>query len=219
MVIPFRIAAQRVTKPVIAPNVVRQTRRDFRLWLGIGLLLFSIAMVSHLISSARARTPVVSVTHDLGAGTKLTDADIALVQVSVPDTAHYLADTNLVVGQITTRNLAQGELLADTAIGKANVSNLRTVSVPIRAGHLPGIAHGDLVDVWSTPSTDAMAIPGPPNLILNRAVVADSPVGVDPASDTAITLTIPTKDVHTVISALRDGLIDVVAVSTGGAGQ
>jgi hypothetical protein len=219
MAIPFRIVSDRVARPAIAQNVIRKPQRDFRLWLGIGLLLFSILMISHLISSAKARTPLLSVTHDIGAGTTLTDADLAVAQVAIPDTAHYLSDIDVALGQITTRSLAQGELLTDTAVGSTSGSNLRTVSVPIRAGHLPGISHGDLVDIWSTPSTDGMAQPGPPKLILSRAVVADSPAGVDPTSDTAISLTIPLADVHAVIAALRDGLIDVVAVSAGGQGQ
>ena len=90
--------------------------------------------------------------------------------------------------------------------------SLRLVSVPIRAGHLPNLDFGQLVDVWMTPSIDGMALPGPAQLLISQAIINMIPDGIDPTLDTAVTLLIPSNQVQVLVQAMRDGVIDIVAL-------
>ena len=212
MAIPFRIQAQNSAGPVLLPNVSRKVKRDFRLWAGIGLLLISILTISHLISAAGARTFAVALSHDVGAGKKLTIDDLELVRVALPNVETYFSSIESAVGSATVADMSAGELVP-SALRQANTSaNLRRVSLPIRAGHLPALFAGDRVDIWSTPSTEGMQVPGPPVLIVENASVAESPAEYDPNSDTALSVLLPRAEVAKVLNALRDGLIDVVVL-------
>ena len=210
--IPFRQSLQRSAGPVLVPNVNRKVKRDFRLWLGVGLLLASIFTISHLISAAGSRTLAVALTHDVVPGTKLTEADLELVRVSLPSADKYFNSLDSAVGVIAGTKMQAGELIPISGELLSTGANLRRVSLPIRAGHLPAIQIGQSVDVWSTPSVDGVQVPGPPKLISKAVSVADVPAEIDPTAETAISILIPISEVQTVIQAMRDGLIDVVVV-------
>jgi hypothetical protein len=218
MAIPFRIRTQGATNPVLVPNVSRKVKRDFRLWLGIGLLLLSILTISHLISAAGARTEAVVLTHDVLIGKQLTLDDLELVQVAVPSTSSYVNSIESALGIKTARNMSAGELIPVSLQTTSTSANLRSISLPIRAGHLPNLQSGDLVDIWSTPSTDGLQIPGPPVLLSKAATVADAPTEIDPNSDTALSVLIPKKEVAKIVAALRDGQIDIALLGQNGVG-
>jgi len=216
MAIPFRIRAQGAAKPILLPNVNRKVRRDFRLWLGIGLLLLSILTISHLIASAGARTQAVVLAQDVASGKQFTIDDLEVVRVALPSARNYVASIDTALGMSATRNMSAGELIP-ASLGAIGISkDLRSVSLPIRAGHLPVLQPGDLVDIWSTPSAEGMQIPGPPSLLSSAASVADVPAEIDANSDTAVTVVLPKNEVAKVIAALRDGQIDVVVLPHSG---
>jgi len=216
MAIPFRIRAQSAAKPILLPNVDRKVKRDFRLWLGIGLLLMSILTISHLIAAAGARTQTVVLAHDVAAGKQLTIDDLEVVRVALPSAHNYVSAIDLALGMSTTRNMTAGELIPASLGATGFSKDLRSVSLPIKAGHLPALQSGDLVDIWSTPSSEGLQIPGPPSLISSAASVADVPTEVDPNSDTAVTVLLAKNEVGKIIAALRDGQIDVVVLAHGG---
>lgn len=216
MAIPFRIRTQGATNPALVPNVSRKVKRDFRLWLGIGLLLLSILTISHLISAAGARTDAVALSHDVLAGKQLTLDDLEVVQVAVPSTGSYVNSIESALGIKTTRNMSAGELIPVSLQTTSTSANLRSVSLPIKAGHLPNLQPGDLVDIWSTPSSDGLQIPGPPVLLSKAATVADAPAEIDPNSDTALSVLIPKNEVAKIVAALRDGQIDIALLGQNG---
>jgi len=216
MAIPFRIRAQSNANPILLPNVSRKVKRDFRLWLGIGLLLISILTISHLVSAAGARTLAVALTHDVAAGKQLTLDDLEVVRVAIPGAQNYVREVDSALGMTATRGMSAGELIPVSIGHPGSSNNLRRISLPIRAGHLPVIHSGDLVDIWSTPSADGLQIPGPPTLLSHAATVADMPADIDPNSDTAVSVLLPKNEVAKIIAALRDGQIDVVAFPQGG---
>ena len=219
MAIPFRIRAQGNTNPVLMPNVSRKVKRDFRLWLGIGLLLLSILTISHLISAAGARTQAVALTHDVLAGKQLTLDDLEVVRVALPSAGNYVSSINKALGFKATRNMLAGELIPASMEANDTSRNLRSVSLPIKAGHLPNLQPGDLVDIWSTPSSDGLQLPGPPVLLAQAATVADLPTGIDPNSDTALSVLLPKKQVAKIVGALRDGQIDIAVLAQSGGGR
>lgn len=215
MAIPLRIRGQRNANPVLLPNVSRKVKRDFRLWLGIGLLMISILSISHLISAAGARTLAVALVHDVPAGTVLSLEDIEVVRVALPNADKYFDSIEMALGTTATRDMSAGELIPATVQSNAPLNSSRSVSLPIRAGHLPAVQAGDLVDIWSTPSSDSLQLPGPPKLLSRGASVISVPDGVDPTSDTALTVLLPRGEVAKIIQALRDGQVDVVAIPQG----
>ena len=71
---------------------------------------------------------------------------------------------------------------------------------------------GQLVDIWVTPSMDGMALPGPAQLVIGQATISDIPTEIDPTLDTAVTLLIARSEVQVLVQAIRDGVIDLVAL-------
>ncbi|NBU32818.1 MAG: hypothetical protein EBS36_06615 [Actinobacteria bacterium] len=213
MAIPLRIGARSGSQSELRPNVNRKVRQDFRLWTGIGLLIFSILGISRLINLADQRIAVVALQNSVSAGTTLTISDLQLVRVAVPNSNLYLKDLNQAVGLTTSKFMEPGELLPAPKAVSGTKANVRVVSLPIRAGHLPAIEIGDQVDLWSTPSLDGLTLPGPPKLVAQAVTVSDIPVDSEPNSDTAISVQVEKSDLRSVLTALRDGVLDVVAIA------
>jgi hypothetical protein len=109
-----------------------------------------------------------------------------------------------------------GDLVRVHSISNGFASDVRTVSIPIRAGHLPEVSPGEKVDVWMTPSLDGVALPGPAKLIIPNAVIASAPEFVDSGMDTSVTVSISQESVQVLVQAMRDGLIDLVAIPVTG---
>ena len=216
MAIPFRIRAQGNSNPALVPNVSRKVKRDFRLWLGIGLLLLSILAISHLVSAAGVRTESVALTHDVFAGEQLTRDDLEVVHVALPSAGNYVNSIDFAQGIRTNRNMSAGELIPVSLQTTSSSTNLRSVSLPIQAGHLPNLHSGDLVDIWSTPSADGLQLPGPPVLLSKAVAIAEVPAELDPNSDTAISVLLPKKQVAKVVAALRAGQIDIAVIEQSG---
>jgi len=215
MAIPLRIKNTSVRMPVVQVNVAKRRVKNWRLWLGVAMVLFSIFSTSQIIATAGARSDALRVLHDVAAGSMLTEADVSAVRVALPSDISYVQTNSEVIGRYATRNLYANDLLQSNAVSATVPTDFRTVSVPIRAGHLPPITHGSFVDLWVTPSTQGLAVPGPPILAVSRAVVSSVPEGVDANSDTAVSLLIPNTTVPKLMSALRDGLIDLAVLGQG----
>lgn len=178
--------------------------------------MFSIFAISRLVSTAGARTYSVALRHDITAGQQLTLEDLEVVRVALPDSQNYVSSIDSALGMTTVRAMSAGELIPVSLNATGSSSNLRSVSLPIRAGHFPALEIGDLVDIWSTPSTEGIQVPGPPSLLSKAASVADLPADIDPNSDSALTVLLPKNEIAKIIAALRDGQIDVVVLPKGG---
>jgi hypothetical protein len=190
----------------------KKSIKDIRLWLGIIFILSSVFIAQTVIANATERSLAFVVIKSVPAGSKITSADLVLAKVVLPDIVIPLTNENEVVGKVAARDLFAGDLVVSKSIANLDQANLRLVSVPIRAGHLPDIQSGQLVDVWVTPSTDGMALPGPAQLVISQATVQSVPPGIDPTLDTAVTLLISTSAVQEIVQAMRDGVIDLVAL-------
>lgn len=190
----------------------KRSVRDFRLWLGLSFILISIGLTHNVLSSATARSQAVVVTNEIPAGSVISQSDLEIVEVVLPTQVKAVTDYAQAVGSTATRDLFIGDVLTNSSISSKTNSNVRLVSVPIRAGHLPKLDSGQLVDIWMTPSTDGMALPGPAQLLISQASISEIPDGIDPTLDTAVTLLIPSTQVQVLVQAMRDGVIDIVAL-------
>ena len=213
MAIPIRVGQVGPAKANVNTN--RKTQ-DPRLWFGI-LFIFAAMVIGQLvITKASARVTAVALNSNIAAGSVIRESDISSVQVSVPNVENLIGVPSEVVGKIATTDLFIGDLVNVQSISNGFASDVRTVSVPIRAGHLPQVNPGEKVDVWMTPSLDGVALPGPAALIIASAVIHAAPEFVDAGMDTSVTLLISEEQVQVLVQAMRDGLIDLVAIPVTG---
>jgi hypothetical protein len=213
MAIPIRVGQVGPTKA--NANANRKTQ-DPRLWIGILFVLAAMVVGQLVIAKASARVSAVALNSNVAAGSMIRESDISSVQVSVPNAESLISVPSEVVGKIASTDMFIGELVNVQSVSNEFASDVRTVSVPIRAGHLPQVSSGEKVDVWMTPSLDGVALPGPAALIIPNAVVFTAPEFVDAGMDTSVTLLISQEQVQVLVQAMRDGLIDLVAIPVTG---
>lgn len=186
--------------------------KDFRLWIGLIFILISIFLSQTIVAKATARSQIVVMVNSVPAGSEVTENDLTIEDAVLPDSVKSVATKNEVVGMIAIRDLKAGDILTSESVSSRIRTELRMISVPIKAGHLPNLDSGQLVDVWVTPSTDGMALPGPAQLVINEATISAVPGVIDPALDTAVTLLINQSNVAALVQAMRDGVIDLVGL-------
>lgn len=204
------------------PKAIKSVRtysslRDVRLWAGVGLLVVCAFIGRATIHQASARTGAVVVVNNLAQGASIRAQDVQLAQVSVPNAELLITDATQVVGQQVSSDLYAGDVLTIHDVGNADAEQMREVTVPLRAGHVPSLVYGDRVDVWVTPSSTGVTAPGPARVIANKVLVSVPPDAVDSATDTSVTLSVAANRVQALVQASQDGFIDVVSVPFGNA--
>jgi hypothetical protein len=213
MAIPIRVSQVRQNKAVVKTN--RRTQ-DPRLWLGILFIISAMVIGQLVVSHASVRVPAVTLNSNIAQGALIRDSDVSSVQVSVPSNKNLITIPSEVVGKVASTDLFAGDLVSIHSVSDGFASDVRSVSIPIRAGHLPQVNHGEKVDIWMTPSLDGVALPGPANLIVANAVVTAAPEFVDAGMDTSVTVLISQDQVQVLVQAMRDGVIDLVAIPVTG---
>ncbi len=213
MAIPIRVGQVGQSKSIARTN--RKTQ-DPRLWLGILFVLAAMIIGQLVVSGASARVSAVTLNANIAQGSLIRESDVSSVEVSVPATQNLISFPSEVVGKVARTDLFAGDLLSVYSISNGFAPDARTVSVPIRAGHLPQVNPGAKVDIWMTPSLDGVALPGPATLIIPNAVIATAPDFVDVGMDTSVTVLISQNQVQVLVQAMRDGVIDLVAIPVAG---
>lgn len=139
----------RVVAPSPSPRRVRTPRwLDLRLVVGVALVLGSVLLGARVVSGADHTYQVLSVSHDLAAGTVLSDSDVQPVRVRLPDHGRgvYLDADTAVAGKQLNRALGRGELLPAAALGSPDPST--TITVPFASGAAPKLRAGERIVVW-----------------------------------------------------------------------
>jgi hypothetical protein len=213
MAIPIRVGQIGPSKSVAKTN---RKSQDPRLWLGILFIVAAMIIGQLVVTSASVRVPAVALNSNIAQGALIQESDVALVQVSVPNVKNLISVPSDVVGKVATTDLFAGDLVSVHSISNGFASDARNVSVPIRAGHLPQVSPGEKVDIWMTPSLDGVALPGPASLIISNAVIAAAPEFIDAGMDTSVTVLISQDQVQVLVQAMRDGVIDLVAIPVTG---
>jgi hypothetical protein len=186
--------------------------RDPRLWLGLVLIVGSFAAAMSYTQRLGHRTTVLVAAHNLAAGVEIRGGDVREVSVAVPADVPVLSDAAAVLGTAVQRDVLAGELLTPSSIGDTGDGRDRTLAVPIRAGHVPDLRHGSVVEVWLTPSLQGVELPGPARLIVERATVVAAPSDPDPTMDAAVSLLVRDVEVADIVQAMRDGAVDLVLI-------
>ncbi len=205
-----------------AQRVQVQRWRDPRLWLGVVLVVASVAAGAALFAGGRDRVTVWSTTADLRAGMEITRADLRAERVDFadPSTAdrYWSAAQTPPPGAILTRDVAVGELLPVDAVRESG-GQPDQLPLAVGPGGIPsGLRVGATVDVWAVPSSSAGA---PAHRVSRRvlqgvtvtALDGSSAAGLD--SQRQVLVALPGGAlVGAVLDGLRDA--DVVLVRVGG---
>ena len=197
---------------------LRAGRRDLRLAAGVALVVLSVVLGARILASADDRVQVWSLASPLAAGTTLRADDLVAVPVALDDLAAYVPASDDVLGRVLLRDTGAGELLPAAALGDAGAADLRWVTVPVDPLHAPpGLARGERVDVYVTPSDGAAVGPGVqvlPSLVL-PGVLVDDPGTADASGVTdllGVVLEVPASDADRAVAAARAGDVDLVRV-------
>ena len=186
---------------------------DLRLALGLLHVLGSVLIGARVVSSAHATVPVWAAAGDLAAGTVLTSQDAVAVQVRLDSAAEaYVASTVPLGGRALDRPVRKGELLPRSALQPG--SSLVQLALPVQAGYVPpGLARGQLVDVYAMAgsSGSAAASPAAGSVVL---VVSAAPVQDLSSRGTGV-LSTPTTTVQVVLSVPADRVAQVLGTIGG----
>lgn len=187
--------------------------RQPRFLVGCVLIVGSVLVGALIVGGADDRVLVWSARHDLAAGTVVAPDDLVAVPVAMDSASRYLDSAQSdVVGRRLGRAIGQNELIAITAVGAADADR-RLITVPVEPVHAPtDLAHGDRVDVYSSPR-DAATAGGTSKLVLTGALVDKVSTDVDTArGELAVVLDVRADQAAAIVNAVRTGVLDLVRV-------
>ncbi len=127
--------------------------RDPRLWVGVVIVAASVVGGARLMASVDDTVSVWAVSDDLAEGTRLRAEDLRAQRVRFADGAdleHYLlTDTPLPEDAQLTRPVSAGELLARSALGGPEESDLHELPLAVEPEQVPpSVEKGSVVDVY-----------------------------------------------------------------------
>lgn len=183
--------------------------RDWRLWLGMALLIGSMFIGAWLVSAPDGSTLVWRAARDLpvGAAPEVVAVPVALGQAA---NEYWSADSPMTGRMVLP--VPAGALIPKAAVAPTSTGDYRLVTIPVDPLHAPvPLSVGDVVDLWVTP-TGAVT----PELVLSNAVVAEiaeDRMGI--GGELGVVLQVAPTQAATVVTAVRSGAIDLVAVPMG----
>ena len=193
--------------PVITHASAR-TRRAFwadaRFFVGIALVVASIAGVWFVVTSARVTVPVLAASETIVAGEVVSSSSLQVVQVSLgAASTAYVSPGALGEALVATRTIGAGELVPTEALAPAASSRVTTVVVT-SAAEVPGsVTTGSVVELWAAPRLERGEY-GVPEIIVADAVVrsvGETSVGVG-RGGVSLELVIARSEVATTLGAV-----------------
>lgn len=144
---------------------------DARFFVGIALVVASIAGVWFVVTSARTTVPVLAASRTLVAGEAVASGAVQVVQVSLGAVgAAYLTPAALDDALVATRTIGAGELVPLAALAPAASSRVTTVVVTSATEIPKSVTAGTVVEVWAAPRLERGAY-GVPEILVADAIV------------------------------------------------
>ncbi len=191
---------------------------DARFFLGLVLIVASIAGVWFLVAASRQTAPVFAAARTIVPGEVVSADELRVVDVALGQSASaYLTPDALADGLVATRTIAEGELVPAAAVGEAEAARTTTVVVRSSIDVPASVAAGTVVEVWAAPVAEQGRFDAPSILVPDATVVAvthdESMVGGGAAS---VELVIPRAEVADTLAAIAAGsALSVVPVAGG----
>jgi hypothetical protein len=195
----------------------KRTRRfafDPRLAIGLALVVASVSGVLAIVAAAD-ETIAVYVAHDsLAPGDRVRPADLDEVQVRLDAAAdEYLVPGEIpAAGVVATRAVGAGELLAASAVGRADGLRLSPLVLSVAGELAASVGPGALVDIWAASEVENGEF-GPPTVIVPDARVVrlvESEGIIAGGGATAVEVLVPKSKVARVLEAVADS--DVISI-------
>lgn len=181
---------------------------DARFLIGIAVVALSIGGVWAVVSSSGTTTPVLQATRTIALGEALVSGDFQVVEVGLGTvTDRYLAPQELRPGQIASRTLVEGELLATSAVEDADADRTTTIVVESSTGIPAEVAAGSVIELWHSPPVGDDGSQSPPRILVADAIVASvtKTEGMLAAEGTTAEVVIDRTDVPEVLAAITSG--------------
>ncbi|MDO9063103.1 MAG: hypothetical protein Q7U41_00885 [Microbacterium sp.] len=153
----------------------RRALADPRLFIGIGLVVASVAGVVGIVSAAERTDGAYAAPALLLPGDRVTADDLRVVPVRLGSAVDgYIAQGELPdEGVVVTRVVAPGELVPIAAVGASEESDASAVVIPLRTPLPASMQPGRSVQIWAAPPA-AAGVAGEPVLIADGAVLIGS---------------------------------------------
>lgn len=184
-----------------ATRVKRTGWRDPRLWLGVLLVTVSVVGGARLLAAADDTVPVWVADGTLGAGARVTEADLEVRRVRFADEddlgRYFPAREDFPTDRVLQRSVGGGELLPRSAVvAREDVDSLL---VPLEvAPHQvpPSVTTGSVVDVYLTDGPGGQRQRGSGPQLEAVVVVSAPPVAESFAVSGArqVVVTVPESD-------------------------
>jgi hypothetical protein len=183
---------------------------DARFLIGIAVVALSIGGVWAVVSSSGTTTPVLQATRTIALGEALVSGDFQVVEVGLGAvTDRYLSPQQLRPGQVASRTVFEGELMAATAAEDADANRTTTIVVESSTGIPADVVAGSVIELWHSPPLDDGSSQGPPRILVADAVVTSvtKTEGMLAAGGTTAEVVIDRADVADVLAAITGGSV------------
>jgi hypothetical protein len=144
-------------------------QRNSRRIYASAALVAALFAASILLNSGPTGTAWI-IKNSISSGSLITAQDIATVKVNLAtDSAHYLSDKDLVVGQFATRTLNPGDLISISDLTRTSgASEVRYLPLGIALNDLPiALSAGDHADIYVIPKQASL---GPALVVSNVSI-------------------------------------------------
>lgn len=184
---------------------------DLRLWVGIGLVVISVAVGIAVLGADRDTVTVLRASRDLSVGA--TPDGLVRVQVSRAAAGDAYLTDEPAADLVLRWPVRAGELVPRGALGSLVDTAHRQVTVAVDPLHAPvGLQGGDHVDVWASPSSSIRSTSPPRRVVADARVASVSSDAIGIGGELAVVLVLPEADVLPVVEAVRTAVVDLVAV-------
>ncbi|WP_311257677.1 SAF domain-containing protein [Microbacterium sp. WCS2018Hpa-9] len=191
---------------------------DARFLIGIAVVALSIGGVWAVVSSSGTTTPVLQATRTITLGEALVSDDFQVVEVGLGTVRdRYLAPQELHAGQVASRTVVAGELMATSAAEDADANRTTTIVVESSTGIPADVTAGSIIELWHSPPIDDGGSQGPPRILVADAIVASvtKTEGMLAAEGTTAEVVIDRADVAEVLAAITGGsVLSVVPIGS-----
>lgn len=181
-----------------------------RLLGGVALITSSAIGMTALVASLNQSHGIVMAARDLPVGHTLTTSDLALAEGFLSgDVVAPVTTVSAAIGSVTTRPLAQGELISPAVVSTRADSRLTTLVVTLAAPVPEAMVSGATIELWTTGHRSATTsfmsetpIAEPRALVAGEYVgPAGSPESIAVDSQPRAEIIIAKADVATVLAA------------------
>lgn len=201
------------------PQRPRAFWNDLRFFVGLALIVASVAGVWLTVTAARQTVPVFAAAHTIVPGDEVTEADLRLVEASLGAAeAAYVTSDALTPGLIATRTITEGELVPVSALADGERSRTTTVVVQTTSAVPSDVVSGSVVELWAAPALEQGTFGVPAILVADATVAAVTETdGLLGARGPALELVVPRSDVAAVLQAVAASAALSVVPAAGGA--